>query len=265
MECPCRLCHAISPEQKENARKFSSKSVNPVRIDGKTVIEGLCTTSAAGYTPTSSSGKDASQSAKPVSGILYHELMLAPSKITPQKKSAKVIRPTELEQKWNAEGKDLDKFFALIGEKFRRRNEDDAEDEGPNERIQAYAASVLDEVEDDLRQIKTVVDAAGVDIKTRLFEEKSKRRSFAGGVADSASDASSHSGNNDEGTLFCNENLPDVPEERTVLPDPEKLKEFLVVAAQDTALLRETAKIIRRKAREMCARRTQASQEKPKE
>jgi hypothetical protein len=67
------------------------------------------------------------------------------------------------------------------------------------------------------------------------------------------------SADDDVAELKCDETLT-LPEETRPM-DPA-LKELTILAAQETALIREAARVIRRKARELCERRISNEEER---
>jgi len=173
--------------------------------------------------------------------------MNSPSKIfakqTQERKSSKKkqkIKETELEDKWNEQTTYVRTFFSTIRQELQGR---ESETSGPFEdSVARMARQVYSSVREDLQNVEKVVEAAELDVLTRwrLEKQPETNRCQDNGHEDAPSE------------LACDEELPE--EEEPDIPN-ETLKELTVLAAQDAALLRETARIIRRKARELCQRR----------
>jgi hypothetical protein len=159
---------------------------------------------------------------------------------------------TDLERQWHIETKDLQQFLATIKCALKRRKEGEAVSRSNT--IESQAALVLASVENDLIAVKKAADAAELDIRTRLRGHKPHK------VTSMDVESKEGSDNSDVGPLLCAEVLPETtPVDHHPSQDPEEFRKMIIMAAHDAALFRETARIIRRKARELCERRIRSN------
>jgi hypothetical protein len=233
---------------KNNGRPITlppSGFATPVRVEGK-IVQGL---SFGRALPTERHG-DKDSRASPTSRRLYHNLMLSPSRVGARRKDLSMENAvgTELETAWAKETGEVRDFFSFMREKIETRKQDEIEEHilQKDDPAEKRALSVLESVEEDVKNADRLIEAAELDILTRLRERK-RRSSFQD--AELMSDEDS---NEELADLKCSEEIMLPKTDRLNKP---ALKELTILAAQDTALLRETARIIRRKARELCEQR----------
>jgi len=169
------------------------------------------------------------------------------------------IGQTDLIRAWETEAADLKQFFTIIRQRITQRQSGESQISLPpsatGSRMFSQALAVLDSAEGDVTSVKRVVEEAEVDIMTRLYYP-SQRRQLAKLV--DGPDVLGESQGDDP--FRCNERLPpEIPEATAPARKSDEYREAVIRAAQDTALLRETARILRRKARELCERRARVS------
>jgi hypothetical protein len=165
----------------------------------------------------------------------YHDLMVGSS--TGKKQKASGL--PEVEAKWLYETKRVASFFTVMrslldGKKLSKANFETGR----------AVNKVLESVQEDMQGCRKVVDVAKLDIMARLREPKTWYP--RGRLALDREDEDPHG-------LLCTEKMP--PAEGKKEMSEEDLKEYTILAAQDAALLQEAARVIRRKARELCERR----------
>jgi hypothetical protein len=228
-----------------------SAFATPVQVEGK-LVQGLSFGRALPSQGQETNGKEDSPSKR----RLYHNLMLSPSKLGARQdvKKRKMIEGTELEAKWNEDTGEVREFFRIMRKQIDSRKVGDTNESSEEEAAENRVRSVLEVVEDDLKNAEKVVEAAELDILTRL-QEKKRKPSYSNLEPMEDDD----SANDDVAELKCDETL--TVSEETRPPDPA-LKELTILAAQETALIREAARVIRRKARELCERRISKGEER---
>ena len=220
---------------------------------------------------------------------LYHDLMLSPSKnlhketpsiVDPNGTSAgnavetQRTGPTELEVFWQDQTKRLDVVFDFVRKEIT--SPASSKKLAPPPALSSHAIfseskkvaeRFVPQLKDDVEGLKAVAAAAKGDILARYFQESRLKRVGAGSLG-----VACRYGTVDDGTvnrLGCNEELPKLSV-RSQEPIDEStgnnsspaqqeatLRELTIFAAQDTAILQETARIIRKTARELCERRVQ--------
>jgi hypothetical protein len=230
-----------------------SAFATPVQVEGK-LVQGLSFGRALPSQGQGSNGKADSPSKR----RLYHNLMLSPSKLGARQdvsKKRKMAEGTELEANWNEDTGEVREFFRIMRKQIDNRKVGDtdelfSEEEAAENRVR----SVLEVVEDDIKNAEKVVEAAELDILTRLHEQKKK--SSQSNLEPMEDDDSA---DDDVAELKCDEKLTLSEETRPIDP---ALKELTILAAQETALIREAARVIRRKARELCERRILKGEER---
>jgi hypothetical protein len=202
---------------------------------------------------------DSSATQKPSSSQkLYHNLMLSPSKSIRSSHTRSVNRNqgTELERQWSEECNKLQSFFAQIHDLAETQLASEDISVIPEESTEAttmYKTAIA-----DFEAVKNVMDAAKLDMMTVFYEQKKLGKYHYQNNAKKAPDALLVNLERDEDAdadvkqLRCDEDMPIFPEAATKPPeDSDALQQLLIRTAQDTALMKETARIIRRKAREL--------------
>jgi hypothetical protein len=181
-----------------------------------------------------------------------------------RKGSEREITETPVETFWKKENARTSAFFQAM-----RAREDPAQKPWswhPFEETQKDAAARFVTIKDDIEGVKTVVTAARIDIMARFYQENRLKRGYAAETNEmdiQFPDRSKRNRSNmpdDEALILlqCDEALE--PTESTFPSvDDAQLKETTILAAQDTALLQETSRIIRRMTRELCQRRSHVS------
>lgn len=338
--CDCPVCHKALPEtQKRHYGMVYPSAVPPQnRIQGynpaatgpsgggaaAAMAASQSTTMALAGISFTRADPNAVLSNKPkstpasASKRLYHDLMLAPSKIVGENNSnvhGNTTRTsngpattqagleeriggagTKLEQKWDKETEDMMELFDEMREQVQHYRVAFSESNptaspsskqpqhgaiaagaatmapptpaiplGATREVDAYespvakrARTILGSVQEDIRNVKKVVEAAELEAMTHLREHrKAKRPVFLQGddrIGDSDEDEDLF--DSDDMLLRCEETLPAVKSKDALpAPDSEDYRQMIILAWQETALLRETARIINRKARELCEKR----------
>jgi hypothetical protein len=231
-----------------------SAFATPVQVEGK-LVQGL----SFGRALPSQQGKAGTNgnTYSPSKRRLYHNLMLSPSKLGAKhdvSKKRKMKEGTELEADWNEDTGDVREFFRIMRKQIDNRTVGDTDEFSEEEATEARVRSVLEVVEDDIKNAEKVVEAAELDILTRLHEHK--RKPSQSNLEPMEDDDSA---DDDVAGLKCDETLTLSEETRPIDP---ALKELTILAAQETALIREAARVIRRKARELCERRISKEEER---
>jgi hypothetical protein len=222
-----------------------SAFATPVQVEGK-LVQGLSFGRALPSQGEGSNGNTDSPSKR----RLYHNLMLSPSKLGAKHdvaKKRKMKEGTELEADWYEDTGEVREFFRIMRKQIDSRKVGDGDEFSEEEATETRVRSVLEVVEDDIKNAEKVVEAAELDILTRLHEQK--RKPSQSNLEPMEDDDSA---DDDVAELKCDETL--MLSEETRPMDPA-LKELTILAAQETALIREAARVIRRKARELCERR----------
>jgi hypothetical protein len=224
-----------------------SAFATPVQVEGK-LVQGLSFGRALPSQGQGTNGKEDSPSKR----RLYHNLMLSPSKLGARQdisKKRKMAEGTELEADWHEDTGEVREFFRIMRKQIDSRKVGDTvtDEFSEEEAAETRVRSVLAVVEDDLKNAEKVVEAAELDILTRLHEQK--RKPSQSNLEPMEDDDSA---DDDVAELKCDETLTLSEETRPIDP---ALKELTILAAQETALIREAARVIRRKARELCERR----------
>ncbi|GKY93690.1 hypothetical protein MPSEU_000336200 [Mayamaea pseudoterrestris] len=280
-QCPCpEGCHRIATTSK---RYYMDPSVDKDRLGALNVTNntflaysmplhvndimapGVSFTRADPRYESPASSRPAKQTQRTqVQQKLYHSLMLSPSKTirSPQAAVKPTTQGTELEQLWTEEISKLSTFFRHL------QNIADAQitsedltrvPEGSQEAVVIYK-SVLE----DMESVKHVVDAAKLNIMTVLYEQKKAGRQYrcrsGPNLADDAEleleRAEEEFVSPEEMELRCNESMPPFEDLVHLLPESsDASRQLLIRAVQDTAMMRELARIIRRKARELAMMR----------
>lgn len=257
-----------------------SAFTDPLRFNGS-VYTGLAFShTAPGVTKrqplrgTHPSTQSTSTTTSPPSRRLYHHLMLSPSKLVanqgppaselpssshkrPHKNAPTQFRysKTDLELQWDEKTKTMQHFWNTARQqigiepaplsssrsctKVASTVDDDAD-------VKQESRELLQTVYEDMQSIRDVVDAAEMHTLMQIRATKKRRRGMGSAVPDKAP-------LDDTDPLTCHECLPE-PEQPVALDD-DTLKELTLLAAQDAAMMQETARIIRRMARELCERR----------
>jgi len=241
---------------------------------------------------SSSSGVGGASVASKKKKHLYHDLMLSPSKnlhledkgasdaagaaevLLPEHKLCK-IGPTDCEVFWEDQTNLLNRVFELA------RNE-----VAPSTRAQAAAAAassgttenrphpptsekmvqtLVPTLKEDIDGLKAVATAAKGDLMARFFTEN--RLKVVGAGATGVACRYGAPGEEVAERLECPEELPPLvqPTGSKTVSEEARLRELTIFAAQDTAILQETARIIRKTARELCERRIHRKKEKKRE
>jgi len=238
----------------------------PLKVhDESTILTGL---SFSLTHPRNRKGKPKSSKKK----HLYHDLMLSPSKNLHQKDTAAAGRanensnknsgskrqrtgPTGLEVFWKDQTDRLDTVFELARSECDPTAKPQPDTLASNsqypEAVKVVKA-LVPQLKEEIDGLKAVAGAAKSDILASFFKEK-KLKQVAGG--DNA--VAYYYGSPDSATAAqfeCEEELAPI-QLADSLAEESKLKELTIFAAQDTAILQETARIIRRTARELCERR----------
>ena len=229
-----------------------SAFATPVQVEGK-LVQGL---SFGRALPSQGAGTNGNTDS-PSKRRLYHNLMLSPSKLGAKhdvSKKRKMTEGTELEADWNEDTGEVREFFRIMRKQIESRKVGDTDKFSEEEDAESRVRFVLEVVEDDMKNAEKVVEAAELDILTRLHEQK--RKSSQSNLEPTEDDDSA---DDDVAELKCDETLA-LPEETRPM-DPA-LKELTILAAQETALIREAARVIRRKARELCERRILKEEER---
>lgn len=122
----------------------------------------------------------------------------------------------------------------------------------PFEKTQQVAFASYEAVVEDMENVKAAFAAAKTDILTRSYHENRLKR----GATQASSESDTLTNADDETDdalreLECDEQI--APNQHVM--DDGKVKELTVLAAQDTAILQEMSRIVRRMARELCERR----------
>ena len=238
----------------------------PLKVhDESTILTGL---SFSLTHPRNRKGKPKSSKKK----HLYHDLMLSPSKNLHQKDTAAAGRanensnknsgskrqrtgPTGLEVFWKDQTDRLDTVFELARSECDPTAKPQPDTLASNSQYPEavkVAKALVPQLKEEIDGLKAVAGAAKSDILASFFKEK-KLKQVAGG--DNA--VAYYYGSPDSATAAqfeCEEELAPIQLADSLAEEP-KLKELTIFAAQDTAILQETARIIRRTARELCERR----------
>jgi hypothetical protein len=210
---------------------------------------------------------------------LSHALMMGPSADIDEKESEGQYSYTGQggDADWDMASKKLNQFHGclndlvelktknLVESKTKKSGDEKVEEHGASHVTRAMGKSsgadiFLEEAEEDMRRIKDAANAAKIDIMTRIFQQKKKKRSRK-----EASPLKEYSpGDGDELALFCTEKIQESTSEE-VAPsyDREELNTLIMRAAQDASVLQETARIIRRRARELACLRAKAMRKLP--
>jgi hypothetical protein len=183
--------------------------------------------------------------------------MLSPSKIIKENETmdTEAKGGTDLERKWSKETNIVTGLFQEMRREVSGKTEKlDKHDP----RVIEQAATIIHSVQEEMRHVKTVVAAAELEIRTRL---SNKRSSKPHQVLEEEEEDESDEGAN----LKSDETLPPFQQEDQLPPpaDSEEYQNMIILGAQDTALLREAARIIRRKARELCEARASKEERQP--
>ena len=124
--------------------------------------------------------------------------------------------------------------------------------------VDAQASMVLASVVQDMVAVDRVARAAELDMMTRLGTRRFPRghnvRGEAAHSMEGQAAASEKATTAVADPLLCSETLPDEIQTGNV-PNHDEMRKALISAARDAAIFRETARILRRKARELCDRR----------
>lgn len=172
------------------------------------------------------------------------------------------IGDTQLQTFWNVETQTASVYFQAIRAKL-----DGSQKPWswfPYEKTQQQAVANFSAIKDDIESIKTVVVAAKIDIMARFYQENRLKRGYFAEAVDpetAGAEVKRSYGcdlQDDEASrlLQCDEQLASNEQNLPVANDTN-FKDLTILAAQDTALLQETARIIRRMARQLCERRIQ--------
>jgi len=175
------------------------------------------------------------------------KILSVPSK----RKYYAIAEETELDKMWREETNKVARFFGTMRCEYDRR----LNHEGPQQLLgllDQEALHTLKSVEEDMKTVQNVVDAAELDVRTRL---RGGRRGGASSVGTGRRVQTDPLSNEEESHLLCDEEIPTWQPNKL---EGEKLKELTILAAQDAALLRETARIVRRKTRELCEKRSRS-------
>lgn len=247
--------------------------VEPLKVDnGTTVLTGLS------YSLTHPRNRQKKPGV--ATKHIYHDLMLSPSKNLPENFGVIVeevatsdvgpetkkrrIGETQLETFWNRETQKASVYFQAMNATM-----DDSQRPWswfPFEDTQKQAAANFTSVKDDMEGISTVIAAAKIDTMARFYQgNRLKRGYFAAavdGVVGPVVKKRCGRGRQDDVSsqvLICDELLAPETGIDLVVANNAQFKELTLAAAQDAALLQETARIIRRMARELCERRIHES------
>lgn len=199
----------------------------------------------------------ATQDATSPSRRIYHELMLSPSRVAAPPSSApaeKRIGDTELKMKWETDMNHMREVFGTVRETMTRRNEgEEPVALDPADIKQKQAMSILSTVEEELGSVARAADVARLDVITLLIEEREDLR-----WRRKRNDERPTDGKVDK-VLGCREVLEEDQSSAPITSDSKDYQESVVRVAQEAAILWEAARLIRRKARELCQRRSAVS------
>jgi Tesmin/TSO1-like CXC domain, cysteine-rich domain len=188
------------------------------------------------------------------------------------------VGETDLEYRWREETEHMESFFGVLKRVLQEKKVSQQRSQefkvvhellqnpadikksssprrnNPHGTMEDSAKEVLEITISDLQDVAKVVELAEVDIMTRMRTEKyPSRRSHDSVTSVSSSRADELGAPTVEDSLLCLESLSDSATTQT--HSDAALKELTILAAQDTAILRETARILRRRARELCENR----------
>jgi hypothetical protein len=198
----------------------------------------------------------------PPSRHLYHNLMLSPSKpirspVAGRNNKGLSGLTTTLEGQWKQETDKLVAFFGQLKDVAKTQLESDDPTVVPKQSDEATAA-IYKKVLEDMEAVKNVMEESKTNIQTLLWERKKhhKSKNPKKRVEDMDWERTDEHVDSSEKELRCSETLPPMAEPQQPPPDDsDQLRELLVHTVQDTAMMREMARILRRKARELATMR----------
>jgi hypothetical protein len=142
-----------------------------------------------------------------------------------------------------------------------------------DEAMERQARQVLEVLEQDLAAVKKAAEQTELDMRTFLRTVKPHKLSVLSSL--SLQPVARETSASPSQVLLCRETWPPTPSKHVkigstaaalssqppmrILPGSDEYRNAIVSAARDAAIFRETARIIRRKARELCARRIGAA------
>jgi hypothetical protein len=241
------------------------------------------------------------QAEAPRPNRLHHDLMLAPSALLTgndgtagNRTAAKALimnafantkgsglfgsRPSELEEAWDKETAKVTTFFAQM------RRQLDAKSQGSNRSRDQHhqaqhsssangtgasnPANLLKAFQEDVKALHNVAQTAQIEAHVSLRDESRRDARWWQGkraAVVAKLDGKDRKRAGDE--LWCDEDFDEAVETTRKAStgeeamDVQRLRDLVVRAAVDTALLRETARIVRSKARELARKRMKTSVE----
>lgn len=236
----------------------------PLRIQNA-IVPGLCFTYAD---PRHDSQTKQGEKNPLTKQKLYHNLMLSPSKTIRSTLSPTDAPPegTEKERDWAKERRDLESFFHQV-KILAEADSGDREDNATTTEIPVETQEVYKTILDDMDVVRSVVEAAKLNIMTVLYEQRKTSKYLCRSGAKRVADVEFESdrpeveqATSEEIALRSDELLPPLTASQDDLPaDPDASRQLLVRMVQETAMKRELARIIRRKAREIALTRARIS------
>lgn len=212
--------------------------------------------------PSQNGHKSSEANHEATSAASVIDISIATSDAGPAPKKQR-IGETEREAFWQGETQKVAVYFQAM----RTRMDPSKKPYSwfPFEETKEQAEANFRLVKDDIQSIKTVVAAAKIDIMARFYQENRLKRGQVlevdhEVVVPEIHGNFGHSHQDDESyrLLKCDEQLESTQQQQKQhVPEnnDSTLKALTIIASQDTALLQETSRIIRRMARELCERR----------
>lgn len=291
----------VAPAPKPPPPTKPSPRARPALLQGGRPIHGIAFFQADVRGALLSQQKKKKNAETPRPNRLHHDLMLAPSALltgndgaASTKNVAKALmmtafattkgsglfgsRPSELEEAWDKETAKVTTFFAQMRRQLdakgqgsgrtRDQHHQGQHSSSANGTSASNPANVLKAVQEDVKALRNVAQTAIVETLTQVNRDARRdARWWQGKRAAVVAKLDGEDRKRAGDELWCDEDFDEAVEtnrkvsnaEETM--DAQRLRDLVVRAAVDTALLRETARIVRSKARELARKRMKTSAE----
>lgn len=179
-----------------------------------------------------------------------------------------VAKKTGLEVHWEQKEQESKHIFQLMRKELDATAEVGLSEASPEyAALQKRAQETTNAVREDVQGIQAAIDAAKVNIQALFYNSGKSKRGSMGHAGTTDNDVNMAGGSNggdhasrtetDNDILQCHEQLPSIGDSENM--NGTKQKDLTLFVAQDTALLLETTRIVKRYTRELAKRRLQQS------
>ncbi len=167
------------------------------------------------------------------------------------------VKKTEIEVQWEKKERDTKHVFQFMKKELDPTVEVGLPEAHPEYKLlRKRARQTTNAMKEDMQGIQAAVDAAKVNIQALFYNSKTKRGGTDTDVkmadGENGGDHAISTGTGDD-LLQCHEHLPQVGDNENM--NDAKQRDLTLFVAQDTALLLETTRIVKRYTRELAKRR----------